>query len=580
MKNLFKSFVFLLCFIFSLPVFAEEKINDFEVHFTLNKDASATVKEYITFNAEHDKIKRGLYRQLSYDMGANISIDSLTLDYQKCPYSIENGDGFLRINFGTDELLPEGRHTYILTYKLTNVMSTNFFHDFLLWPVTGAAWALPIDKAKIILTVPFAVKPLPKKIISYTNGKKENKFSQPSENVFVFEVSRPLKEGGIFSIYFPVKKGVFKFHWYEIQYMPIFVCCLIILYYFTVWYLIGRDPEKRSLPYRNTPPKNVSAGFISYFLNGPFNSKNLATVFASLIVKNKIKITFPKWKTPEFEKISDVYSDLEEDEVRLMMSLPHHFKFNREAYNYLEKSLLSINYYYEEKIKDYVIDNFYYMIFPIVSFLGILYYFHCNGVIPEVLLIMVFNILIPIIIGIYTKNIKRIIVLVLCCILGVGISISSIFSLRFLLNPNVIAVIITVFLTALFTHLVNNLMYEGAILRDELDAFKKYMTIAERDRVALSNPTMSTKIFCDYLPYAYAFGMESKWFNKFKNKIDIRLKNIYKNLTSSTVINAGLFMTLSSVINKGKGSGLSIGLGGGFGGGFGGKGGFSGGGGR
>lgn len=579
MKNLFKFLVLVLCLLFSLPVLAEEKINNFEVHFTLNNDATATVKEYITFNAEHDKIKRGLYRQLSYDMGHNIKIDGLTLDYPKSPYTTENGEYFLRINFGTDEFLPVGEHTYILTYTLTDVMGTNFFHDFLLWPVTGGAWALPIEKAKIILTVPYTVDPLTKKIISYTDGKKENKFAHPSQNIFILEASKPLKAGEMFSIYFPVKKGIFKFHWYQIQYMPVFACCLIILYYCIIWYLIGRDPAKNKLPYRIKPPQNVSAGFVSYFLNGPFSPKNLATVFSSLIVKKKIKITFPKWKAPQFVKLDNSYGNLEEDEVRLMMSLPHECKLNRESYKYLEKGLLSLNYYYEEKIKDYVIDNFYYMIFPIVAFIGILYYFYCRGVIAEVLVVMVFNFLIPFIIGVYTKNIKRIVVLVLLFTLGIGISISAIFSPRFFLDPNVIAILVTVFLTALFTHLVNNLMYEGAILRDELDAFKKYMTIAERDRVALSNPTVATKIFCDYLPYAYAFGMESKWFDKFENKIDARMKNIYKSLTSSTVINAGLFVTLVTVMNKGKGP-LGGGFGGGFGGGLGGKGGFSGGGGR
>lgn len=579
MKNLFKLFAVIFLFVFSLPAFAAEKISNFEVRFTLNKDASATVKEYITFNAEHDKIKRGLYRQLSYDMGANISIDSLTLDYQKCPYTTESTNNFLRINFGTDDLLPVGEHTYILTYTLTNVMSTNLFRDFLLWPVTGSSWALPIEKAKIILTVPFAVKPLPKKIISYTAGVKENKFDRTGENVFVFETAKPLKEGENFSIYFPVEKGVFQFKWYEIQYMPVFVCCLIILYYFIIWYLVGRDPKKRNLPYRSTPPKNVSAGFASYFLNGKFSPKNLATVFASLIVKNKIKITFPKWSKPEFEKLTNTFDGLEEDEIRLMMSLPYSFKFNKESYGYLEKAVASINYYYEEKIQDYVINNLYYMVFPIAAFLGILFYFESRGAIPGLLLILILNILVPIIVAIYIRRIKEMLKVMVYCILATGVSISAFLSPKFLLDPNVIAVVITVFLTALFIHLINNLMYEGALLRDELAAFKKYMTVAERGRVALSNPSNATKIFCDYLPYAYAFGMESKWFKKFKNKIDFRMKNDYESLTSSSVINIGLVVTLCGILNKHEG-GFGVVGGGGFGGGFGGKGGFGGGGGR
>ena len=68
MKNLFKLLAVVLCLCFSLPVFAKEKINNFEVHFDLHEDNSATVKEYITFTAEHNQIKHGLYRILPKDI--------------------------------------------------------------------------------------------------------------------------------------------------------------------------------------------------------------------------------------------------------------------------------------------------------------------------------------------------------------------------------------------------------------------------------------------------------------------------------------------------------------------------------
>ena len=100
MKKLFKLFAVVLCLCFSLPSFAVEKINNFEVHFNLNEDATATVKEYITFTVEHDKILRGLYRILP----KNIKTESLTLDGKKDPYNIEEGENSLKINFGTNDL--------------------------------------------------------------------------------------------------------------------------------------------------------------------------------------------------------------------------------------------------------------------------------------------------------------------------------------------------------------------------------------------------------------------------------------------------------------------------------------------
>lgn len=564
MKNLFKVLAVLLCLCFSLPVAAEEKINNFEVHFDLHENNSATVKEYITFTAEHNQVKRGLFRILP----KNIEVESLTLDYEKHPYNIEKGENILKINFGTDELLPVGEHTYIFTYTLNKVVETTFLHDVLAWSVTGGSWSLPIDKASFYLTIPFSVKPIIKKISVYSSDEQKIKFNRAEENVFSFEISKPLKEGEEFIVSFPMKKGVFKFKWYEIKYMPVCVCLLIIIYYFIIWWLVGRDPEEKNFATRFSPPKNISAGFASYFLNGKFSPKNLATVLASLIVKKKIKITFPKWGAPYCEKINKSYGDLEEDEIRLLMSLPSEFKFNKNARPYLEKGLITMNDYYEGLKENYIIDNFVYMFFPMIFFGTIIWYFYKQGVVSSVLFWSLINFFIPLIIGIYTKNIWRIILLVGSILLLSVLGMSTLLSPDFLKDPNVIAIIITCFLTALFVHLVNNLMFDGADLRDELSAFKRYMTVAERGRAALSNPTVAGKIFCDYLPYAYAFGMESEWFDKFQNKIDFRLQDTYGSLISSTAFNLGLLFTVSAVLQSNKVHKIPLPIGkGGFGGG-------------
>lgn len=555
MKNLFKVLVVVLCLCFSLPAAAEEKINNFEVHFNLRENNSATVEEYITFTAEHNQIKRGLFRILSKAKGQNIKVESLTLDGAKHPYDVEEIQNTLKINFGNDDLLETGEHTYAFTYNVSNVMEPTFTHDALHWPVTGGAWSLPIEKISFYLTLPSSVEPITKKINTYIaeeNAKEKIKnFNRVEKNIFSFETSQSLKEGGTFSIYFPIKKGVFKFKWYEIKYMPVFVCLLVIIYYFIIWYLVGRDPEEKLFPTRFSPPKNVSAGFVSYFLNGPFSAKNLATVFASLIVKGKIKITFPKRGAPQCEKIDNPRSILDEDEIRLLMCFPSKFKLNKSSHIYLEKGLLTINYYYETKIDNYVINNFVYMLFPIIFFGAIIFYFYMQGVVSEVLFWGIINFLIPLAIGIYTKNIRRIVILVASVLILNMIGISTIFSPSVLADPNVIAIIITCFLTALFEHLVNNLMIDGAVLRDELAAFKRYMTTAEKSRAALSKPSVAGQIFCDYLPYAYAFGMESEWFKKFKNKIDFRLQDVYGPLVSSTALNVGLLFAISAVLQGG-----------------------------
>ena len=271
-----------------------------------------------------------------------------------------------------------------------------------------------------------------------------------------------------------------------------------------------------------------------------------------MIVKQRIKITFPKRGAPKCEKFSGGQAVLDEDEIRLLMCFPSEFKLNKSSHIYLEKGLLTINYYYESQIDNYVINNFVYMLFPIVFFGAIIFYFYMQGVVSEVLFWGIINFLIPLAIGIYTKNIWRIVLIVASVLFLIMIGISTLLSPSVLADPNVIAIILTCFLTALFEHLVNNLQLDGAILRDELSAFKRYMITAERGRAALSNPSIAGQIFCDYLPYAYAFGMESEWFKKFKNKIDFRLQDTYGPLVSSTALNVGLLFAITAVLQGDK----------------------------
>ena len=98
------------------------------------------------------------------------------------------------------------------------------------------------------------------------------------------------------------------------------------------------------------------------------------------------------------------------------------------------------------------------------------------------------------------------------------------------------------------------------------------MSKAEKYRTQASNPLEKEKIFCDYLPYAYALGMQSKWINAFKdiiseNTVEKHLAHCGGgNFIASSMLNS----TISSSMPSGKGSGGGGFSGGGCGGGGGG----------
>ena len=78
---------------------------------------------------------------------------------------------------------------------------------------------------------------------------------------------------------------------------------------------------------------------------------------------------------------------------------------------------------------------------------------------------------------------------------------------------------------------------------DQIEGFKEYLEIGEGGRVEMSNPAQAAQIFCDYLPYAYALGVQSKWIKAFKQKVDDAT------LTGS-MHNRGLMMTNASSLTR------------------------------
>ena len=71
-------------------------------------------------------------------------------------------------------------------------------------------------------------------------------------------------------------------------------------------------------------------------------------------------------------------------------------------------------------------------------------------------------------------------------------------------------------LCVVFHHLLKRPTPEGQKLRDQILGFKKYLSVAEADRLALENPPARTpQLFEKFLPYALALGVEQAWSEQF-----------------------------------------------------------------
>ena len=72
------------------------------------------------------------------------------------------------------------------------------------------------------------------------------------------------------------------------------------------------------------------------------------------------------------------------------------------------------------------------------------------------------------------------------------------------------------FVNALFYHLLKAPTLAGRKIMDQIEGFKLYLSVAEKDRLNLLNPPEKTPaLFEKYLPYALALNVENAWSEQF-----------------------------------------------------------------
>ena len=72
-------------------------------------------------------------------------------------------------------------------------------------------------------------------------------------------------------------------------------------------------------------------------------------------------------------------------------------------------------------------------------------------------------------------------------------------------------------LNVLFFNLLKAPTKGGRAILDQIEGFKRYLTVAEKDRINLLNPPEDTpELFEKYLPYAMALDVEVEWGKRFE----------------------------------------------------------------
>jgi len=552
-----------LLLVFVAPVFAEERILAYHSEIEVFADGSMVVTETIRVRAEQQEIKRGIYRdfptdyQDRYGNRYRVGFDVLDVKRDGRPddwhtQSIAKGT---RVYIGNKNVyLDRGEYTYALTYRTDRQLGFFDDHDELYWNVTGNHWSFPIDKVTARVTLPagIPVEQLVPEAYTGLSGAKGTRYASrvDDDGSVAFETTRPFAQGEGLTIvvswpkgyvHEPTSREELSFLLSDNQSWVILLVGLagLLAYYFFAWAMVGRDPESGVVITRYEPPPGVTPAAARIVNRMGYDHKTFAASVVGLAVKGLVEIKeYGKHYT--LQRTEREALDLAPGEKAILKHLFNNlkgFSFDltqkshakiRKALKAHEAALLRNN----EKI--YFLRNRGWLIPGILGSL-LLY----GGVIyglPEQEMQMV-GLFLSVWLTFWTLGVFTLGKKVwqawrsLQSPMGVfGAIFITLFSLPFfaaevfvagLLATQVsvtlpVALVSAVAINVLFHHLLKAPTRAGRQLLDQLEGFRQFLDVAEREEMNFRNPPEKTpELFERFLPYALALDVEQHWMERF-----------------------------------------------------------------
>ncbi|MBW1990811.1 MAG: DUF2207 domain-containing protein [Deltaproteobacteria bacterium] len=537
---------------------ASERILSFHSRIVVHPDASLTVTETITVNCAGRRIKRGIIREFptSYrDRHGNtvkvgFQVKEVLRDGRPEPYHLRPAANGQKIYIGRKDLyLRPGVYTYTITYYTDRQIG--YFKDFdeLYWNVTGNGWTFPIERAEAVVVLPHGAEIL--QYAAYTGpfGAKRRDFrvSRDSTGNIVFTTTRGLAPGEGLTIAVAWPKGLVRepsgteklFYFFTDNatvLLGLIWLAVVLGYYLVIWGRVGRDPEKGPIIPLFEPPKGFSPAASRCLMRLGFDDKAFAAAVVDLAVKGVLTIEENNGDYTLKKKNSNE-AGLFLGERRVARSL---FSRQREAVEMTNKNHRLIR-KAREALKDtlnreltriYFVTNSRYLIpgvvLTVLALGSLLLVAPARGEAAfAVLWLSIWSV------GCYFLGLKvyrswqglrggslRILGTLGLTLFSLpffgGLVLGTYLFTSSISLPAAVIILGLALVNALFFHLLKAPTLKGRKVLDQIEGFKMYLSVAEKERLEVLHPPEKTpELFEKYLPYALALDVENEWSEQF-----------------------------------------------------------------
>ncbi|MFH1292144.1 MAG: DUF2207 domain-containing protein [bacterium] len=490
-------FIFLLAigFLSACPVLASEKIDDYQVEIKINQGSSIIdVVEKIKYNFG-DNSKHGIYRDIPLisDLG-RIQVDHVNVQDKKgVPYKykvVVDGTN-LNIKVGDAHSYVTGIKDYIISYQVDGALDYYEQDDELYWDAIGTEWTVPITSSKVVVYLP---KELAKDQISNSCymgelGSKENciQTNYISSGGLIKGVEfiggqLPAGQGLTVSVAWPknlVAQPSFLYSiFYYAKHLGIIYILVVFISMLVIWFRYGRDPIGRKIIVAQfDAPDNLSPAEVGTILDEKVDNKDVSATIIDLARRGYLKIK--RIEVIRTLKVFDYELSLIKDDSNLEKEF--------------EKKLIYAIFKDGDVIKLSDLRNEFYRDLRKIE--SEIYQFTTQA-------------------GYFSKNPKS--------IRFYFYTIASIFVFGSMFLPLIQVVLIDLIISGIiifiFARFLVSRTLKGVLAREHILGLKKYLSVAEKDRLDFHNaPEKDPERFEALLPYAMVLGVEKQWAKQFSD---------------------------------------------------------------
>lgn len=543
------------------PAYTREKILRFQSQVQVHPDATLTVTETIKVESAGVKIKRGIVRDFptiyQNKSGETVKVGFEVLevlrDGKKEPYHLEHVSNGVKLYTGQKDIfLPHGVYEYTIKYRTDRQLGFFQNYDELYWNVTGLGSTIPINSAQAVIELPPGGKIIQHSAYTGRMGAQGRDYQtrDAGPGKIIFNTTRDLPPGSGLTVAVAWPKGVVrppsdadKMGFFLRDHLPAAMglvgLFLVLGFYLVSWTRVGRDPEEGTIIPLFAPPPGFSPPSVRFLMRMGFDDRTVAAALVDMAVKGYLTIE-NIGKEYTLRKRGGGAAVLSRGEQNLGSQLfaggdtlemkNKNHSLIQEARDALQKTLKS------ELEKAYFVGNANYFVTGLIlsvltvgaviltslnhggagdTFLRLFVWTGACGALAFWSLKRwggvadsgAFN---------FVRKIGAVgMVLFAFGFLAVKIISSSFIKHNFSLTA-VVLLVVLVGLNFLFYRLLKAPTFTGRKVMDQIEGFKLYLSVAEKERLNMLNPPEKTpELFEKYLPYALALDVENEWSEQF-----------------------------------------------------------------